>query len=155
MKKRFLFIVAFMLVMCFSVKNTDIDAGVKVINAAWTFYEVKPNQVFTIRIDNVKASKLKWRSDSSDLKILKGGKFKVTSKNGFGFLTTEYKGIEYNIMISAYKNGGKSCADLHTKYRELEKENKELQKGYEEMVDKVLELEQERDDLKTLLDEYL
>ena len=141
--KTLLFIAALLLTFCLSVQSTeDIEAGIKTINATWTYFEVKPNQVFTVKLDTVKANKLKWRSDSSSLKILKGGKFKIVDDNGFGFLTTEYKGIEYNIMICAYKDGGKSCAQLHGDYRELQKEYKALEKKYYDLYDEWWDLYQ-------------
>ena len=158
MKRKVLFITILVMTICISAINTSTDAGIKSFSTNYSYYEVKPGQTFTLKINGAKLKDVKWSSSqSSCVKVNKNSKFKAL-KVGSARLTGKYKSIKYTIDVNVC-NLPMASASLRKSYDKSQESlewykdwyNKNLSKalGYDEFESKVKELSSENLKLKS------
>lgn len=120
MKKRIIaLLTCVMLIAALSIVP-DVDAGKSTFNITNQTRTVAVGKSFTIKLNGIKAKKVKWSSSNTSVATVSKTGVVSGVKKGKATITGKYKGIKFKIKVIVYNKGSGeySYKDMSFKYKE-------------------------------------
>lgn len=120
MKKKLLSLLFVMLLVIGICFVPDVDAGTSTLNITNASYYVEVGKSFTIKLNGLKASKVRWSSANKSIATVSKKGIVKGVKKGTTTITGKYKKLKFKIIITVYgKNKAKYISDdLEVKFKE-------------------------------------
>lgn len=120
MKKNLLSLLFVMLLaigLCFV---PDVDAGTTTLNITNSTYYVEVGKSFTIKLNGLKANKIKWTSSNKAIATVSKKGVVKGIKKGTTTITGKYKKLKFKINVTVYakKKGKYVFNDLEVQFKE-------------------------------------
>lgn len=119
MKKKIIAILTCVILLVSLCFIPDVDAGTSTFNITNATYYVEVGKSFTIKLNGIKASKVKWSSSKKSVATVSKKGVVDGVKKGKTTITGKYKNIKFKIKVNvvAKDDGDYSLNDISAKFK--------------------------------------
>lgn len=121
MKKRIIVaVMSIIIVLSLIVFVPDSDAGTSTLNVTNSTYNVEAGKSFRIKLNGIKASKVKWSSNKKSIATVSKKGVVSGVQKGNATITGKYKNLKFKIKVTVNKKGQSTYnyKDMEVKFKD-------------------------------------
>lgn len=120
MKKKIIAILTCVILLASLCFIPEVDAGTSVLNITNETYSIDAGQSFTLKLNGIKAKKVKWSSSNKSVATVNKKGVVKGIKKGKATITGKYKGLKFKINVNVFNASDNmySADKANFKYKE-------------------------------------